>query len=729
MDGGQGRFKRSCPLFSTPQVSWHFPCLRLHDAFRAAYTAELFAHISAHTERYFMKGTLMKTTIKELARIAGVSIATVSHVINKTRYVSPELVEKVENAIKQTGYTSRMQNSGKTMIGARSIVAVVLPFLSGSSSVRLIEYTSEILSDKGYLVSVYYSQNNESLEKNILLRLCEDKNIRGIIIYPCNPLGKYYTKLRARRIPVVTIGQKPYHIHADHISDDNETAIYKAIQHLIKYGHEKIGLLSENTHPGKLKEQLSGYQRAITESDIDYDEKNILIVQDHSTSEKLIHDFYKTRKLTAVITGSASLTFSFLKAMKRMGLACPDDLSVIGYGDEKWYDLIDTPFTTIRRDVYRTASLAASRIIEQIERPSTVPEHFSVQTTLIIRKSTQMIGRGPFGERAFSPDDITFTDEERARIRDGDFKVAISFHYGGTAWKALHERGIRDTLESFGITIVSVTDAHFDPELQIAQLEGISMQEPDAVIAIPTDDTLTAPTFKKLAKKTKLIFMSNLPAEFGTNDYISCVSVNERENGRIAATLMGEYFREKTEVKAGFINHGAPFYGTYLRDMVATQVICENYPNIRICAVSNFMKIKNAYRICKTMLHEHPDIEALYVCWDQPALQVIRALEEMGRSDVAVFTYDLDEKIGEYLIRENYVKGIGTQRPYEQGVAVGLATAKALLGSKMYKYVGVSPYTVQRCNFLKAWKDIMHEPLPEKLKRMAENHPTENISG
>ena len=179
---------------------------------------------------------------------------------------------------------------------------------------------------------------------------------------------------------------------------------------------------------------------------------------------------------------------------------------------------------------------------------------------------------------------------------------------------------------------------------------------------------------------------------------------------------MGEYFKGEKEVKVGFITHGAPFYGTYLRDMVATQVICENYSNIQIESVASFVKIENAYRICRSMISEHPDIQALYVCWDQPALHVIRALEEMGREDIAVFTYDLDEQIGEYLVQERYVKGMGTQRPYEQGVAVGLATAKALLGSRKYKYVGVSPYTVQRYNFLKAWKEIMHEPVPEKLK-------------
>lgn len=658
----------------------------------------------------------MKVTIKELAQIAGVSIATVSHVINKTRYVSPELVDKVEKAIEQTGYTSGKLNDGRKKIGAKSIIAVVVPLLSGTLYVKLTRYISEILAERGYLVSVYYSQNNEKLEKNILLRLCEDKNVRGIILSPCSMSGKHYEKVVARHIPLVLLERKLQNVQVDSIVVDNETAIYRAVHHLVKYGHEKIGIILGNSQSSTVKERLNGYRKAIQDADIYYDEKNVLTIRRDESYEEKIIDFYKKQKPSAIVTGSNYLTLILLRTMKKMGLECPDDLSIVGFGDEAWCELVEPPLTTIRQDAYRMAMLASSRIIERIDNSMESSEEYCVQTELNIRKSTQMIGRGPFGERAFSPDDITFTEEERMRIKQGDFKVAISFHYGGTAWKDLHERGIRDTLEKFGITVVTVTDAHFDPELQITQLEGISMQKPDAVIAIPSDDTLTAPTFKKLAKKTKLIFMSNVPEGFDADDYVTCVSVNERENGRIAATLMGEYFKGEKEVKVGFITHGAPFYGTYLRDMVATQVICENYSNIQIESVASFVKIENAYRICRSMISEHPDIQALYVCWDQPALHVIRALEEMGREDIAVFTYDLDEQIGEYLVQERYVKGMGTQRPYEQGVAVGLATAKALLGSRKYKYVGVSPYTVQRYNFLKAWKEIMHEPVPEKLK-------------
>ena len=102
-------------------------------------------------------------------------------------------------------------------------------------------------------------------------------------------------------------------------------------------------------------------------------------------------------------------------------------------------------------------------------------------------------------------------------------------------------------------------DAHFDPALQNMQLESIKMQHPDAVIAIPTDDVQTGPAFQELSKMTRLIFLSNVPQNFSRNNYVSCISVNERENGTNTGRMIGEYLKEKPHAKVGFIIHGACF--------------------------------------------------------------------------------------------------------------------------------------------------------------------------
>ena len=115
------------------------------------------------------------------------------------------------------------------------------------------------------------------------------------------------------------------------------------------------------------------------------------------------------------------------------------------------------------------------------------------------------------------------------------------------------------------------------------------------------------------------------------------------------------------------------------------------------------------------MINEHPDIQALYVSWDRPALLAIKALKALNRTDIAVFTTDLDFEIAEEM-NQGFVKGLSTQRPYDQGKAAALAVAKSLVSDNVPKYIGVQPYVVHEKQLKRAWKDIFFEALPEELR-------------
>lgn len=662
----------------------------------------------------------MGVTIKDIAKQTGVSIATVSHVINHTRYVSPELVKKVEDAINQSDYKYKLEKKAKSlMTGKKSVIAIVVPSFSGAIYERLVNELSRIVMKQGYMMATYFSDEDEELESQILSNLVNDKNIAGIILSPVMTEKKGYQKFLACQVPIVFLERTITGCAVDCILAENEAAIYRATNHLIKSGHEKIAIILRTMKISTAKEQLKGYKRALNEKEITYSEKYILEICDNEKEvcDQTFLDFYMKQKPTAIICCGNQITLLVFRMLRFMGLECPQDVSIIGFGDGEWCELFVPPLTMLKQNNAKMAEYAVEKLLYRIVGNVGKAEEIRVPQEFEIRKSTQMIGRGPFGEKAFSPDELIVTEEEKRKLREGNFKVAISFHYSGTAWKSLHEEGIRQTLEKYGINVISVMDAHFDPYLQMAQLESIAMLKPDAVIAIPADDSITAKTFKKLSKKTKLLFLSNVPEGLGTEDYVSCVSVNERENGHIVGTLLGEYYKGRKNVKVGFINHGVPFYGTHLRDMVASQTVCEEYSNIEIAAVSKFQNIDECYEICKNMIRRNPEIEGLYISWDRPALQAIRALKELGREDISIFTFDLDEEISEYLVKGEFVKGMSTQRPFEQGVSVARAAAKALVGTNSFKYIGVPPYMIQRNNFLRAWKDIMHEPLPVRLEQ------------
>src|SRR5260370_41655853 len=306
------------------------------------------------------------------------------------------------------------------------------------------------------------------------------------------------------------------------------------------------------------------------------------------SSEAAIKSALENDPPSAVIAGGNRLTLTLLSTVEKMGLNCPQDISIVGFGDQEWFSIASPPLTVLRQDIHAMGRLAADRLINKIANAANGRPEARVPLQLSIRKSTQIIGKGPFGEIATSPDELLLSDREIELLRAGDYRVGISFHYCGTAWARLHEEGIRETLQKVGVKVLAVTDAHFDPRLQITQLDGIRMQHPNAVIAIPTDDKATAHKFKDLSKETRLIFISHVPEGFAKEDYAACVSVNEQENGRNAGLLLGELFKHRKGAKLGFINHGAPFYGTRLRDLAADQRINDSYPQRPEIVATNY---------------------------------------------------------------------------------------------------------------------------------------------
>ncbi len=659
-----------------------------------------------------------RTTIKDVARLADVSIATVSHVINHTRYVSPEVAGRVEQVIRETGYIEKLSAKEKKLqTEGFYTIAAMFPNVTSGIYREMITSLKKLITARGYQFVVLLAQNDLKEELQQLENLMRDKRVAGILHVPVSDVAANYRKFIASGIPFVCMERNILGMNIDSVEFRDREALFKGTDYLLECGHKNLMFLRETVNTTTSEEWTRGYLEALASHQINENNANIIDIDlscGEEESLRAVRRILRRNAPTAVIAGGNRLTFCLVKALRSLGIRYPDEISIIGFGDEDWMDLLDPPLTALRHDTEGLSALAVKLLFEKINTGSVVTKNRYADIELNIRESAKMLYDGPYGEATSIQDDIVLTEEEKRQLRGGGFRVAISFHYTGTAWAELHERGMRDELERCGISVISVTDAHFDPELQNRQIEGIAIQRPDAVIAVPADDRETAEQFRELSKVSKLVFISSVPENLGKNSYVSCVSVNERENGANTGRMMGEYFRGSGHVKAGLIKHGAIFYGTRVRDSAAEKVLADDYPNIEIVSSRNFGEIENAYQVCLDMLQSHPEIQALYVSWDQPALRVIRALRELGREDVAVFTTDLDHEIALHMA-SGIVRGMSTQRPYEQGRVAALAAAKSLAGGFVPKFLGVQPYLVEPGQLQRAWKEIFHEPAPEDL--------------
>lgn len=665
-------------------------------------------------------------TIKDVARIAGVSVSTVSHVVNGTRYVSPEKVKKVEDAIRQLDELPNFiakRSGAQQAAGSRS----VLLLLSKKNSLfqnQVKEKLEEILEEKGYLpVSLAYDLDGDRL---VAIRsLAGSLSLCGLIAFPDREgvLSKAFFK--GLQLPVVLIGSPVDQFAADTLLPDTFEGGYRAVRHLINNGHEKIAYLSESEERGA--HRFEGYRKALEDAHIPV-EKGLVWTGLH-TEEQVSRAMGQLAAAepapTALVIADSLPLVPAIQYAVAHNIAVPRDLSIVSLNDPEWAPLMTPELTCVDKQPRQFALAAADLLFQRMARgemadlPS--PGHpyctKTLPSLLNVRNSTCGIGRGPFGEKAENASVLALSGKEKEKLRQKQYTAAISFHYMGKAWMGLQEKGIKKIFDELGISIIAVTDAHFNAELQCKQLESIRFLKPDILISIPVDTKDTAAAFRAIADSdTRLVLITNVPEGLTPRDYISCISVNERSHGDNMGRGLGEYMTRHGLKYAGLVCHGEQnFFATKQRDSAAEQVLTEEYPEIQVCGKVNFLTETEACQKTLELIRLYPEIQALYVSWDGPALEVMKALTELERTDIAIVTGDLDYAIALHMARGEMVKMISAQCPYEQGEAIALAAANGLLGKAVPSFIGVEPISVNRDNLLKNWKHIFKEEPPAEL--------------
>ena len=665
-------------------------------------------------------------TIKDVARIAGVSVSTVSHVVNGTRYVSPEKVKKVEDAIRQLDELPNFiakRSGAQQAAGSRS----VLLLLSKKNSLfqnQVKEKLEEILEEKGYLpVSLAYDLDGDRLAA--IRSLAGSLSLCGLIAFPDREgvLSKAFFK--GLQLPVVLIGSPVHQFAADTLLPDTFEGGYRAVRHLIKNGHEKIAYLSESEERGA--HRFEGYRKALEDAHIPVG-KGLVWTGLH-TEEQVSRAMGQLAAAepapTALVIADSLPLVPAIQYAVAHNIAVPRDLSIVSLNDPEWAPLMTPELTCVDKQPRQFALAAADLLFQRMARgemadlPS--PGHpyctKTLPSLLNVRNSTCGIGRGPLGEKAENASVLALSAKEKEKLRQKQYTAAISFHYMGKAWMGLQEKGIKKIFDELGISIIAVTDAHFSAELQCKQLESIRFLKPDILISIPVDTKDTAAAFRTIADSdTRLVLITNVPEGLTPRDYISCISVNERSHGDNMGRGLGEYMTRHGLKYAGLVCHGERnFFATKQRDSAAEQVLTEEYPEIQVCGKVNFLTETEACQKTLELIRLYPEIQALYVSWDGPALEVMKALTELERTDIAIATGDLDYAIALHMARGEMVKMISAQCPYEQGEAIALAAANGLLGKAVPSFIGVEPISVNRDNLLKNWKNIFKEEPPAEL--------------
>ena len=331
----------------------------------------------------------------------------------------------------------------------------------------------------------------------------------------------------------------------------------------------------------------------------------------------------------------------------------------------------------------------------------------------------QILGKGPNGEAPVSAKTLQLTEEEIAKIKQGNYKAAIVMHYTGNDYSTAQVNALKATFERMGVDVIAVTDAQFKAEKQVSDIETVLAKKPDVIISVPVDPVSTAAAFKKAADAgVKIVFMDGVAKGLEPGkDYVSMVTGDNAGNGAAAAEIMGKELGGKGKI--GVIFHDADFFVTAQRTAAFEETIKTKFPNIEIVARGGITGPNDGEKVASAMLTKHRDLDGIFAIWDVPAEGALAAARTAGKNKLVITSTDLGTKVGMEIASGGIVKGVGAQLPYDQGVTEAMAAGYALLGKPVPTYIASPAVEVTKENVLDSWKLVYGQDAPDVIKKAA----------
>ncbi len=331
--------------------------------------------------------------MRDVARRAGVSVTTVSHVINETRVVSPESRQRVLAAMNELGYQPNAL--------ARSLrrketytLGVIVPDSADPFFAEIVRGIEDTSFQRGYTITLCNSDSD--LDKELLYtNALTEKQVDGILFLAAGGKStEHIQSLHKRRMPLVVVDRHTSNMGLDSVQIDNAWGGWAATRHLVELGHRRIGCISGPSDLTLSAERVTGYRRALQEGQLMIDE--CLIVKgdfQYESGYRAAHYFLNLKEPpTAIFACNDLMAVGLVSAAQALGYEIPTDLAIVGFDDVRLASFINPPLTTIAQPKYDIGRIATTMLLERIGNPDMPPRQQTLKTELIVRRSTAPVG-------------------------------------------------------------------------------------------------------------------------------------------------------------------------------------------------------------------------------------------------------------------------------------------------------------------------------------------------
>lgn len=332
----------------------------------------------------------MKATIYDIAREAGVSIATVSKVINGKGKISEDRRKEITAIMDRLNYQPSVIASALT--GKHTFtIGLLIPDISNpffAEVARAVEDRGHLL---GYSVIICSTDNkDERVERYI--SLLKQKRVDGVIIGTGIDNKDILRKLNSG-LPVVVIGREVPAVSVHTVVADDWFGGTTAAAHLLELGHTKVAVLSENIMISSSRERIRGFKQTLEEAGIDLPEDNILICNYRMEDGKrmAMELLRRPERPTALFCCNDLLAVGALQAAKEAGIDVPEQLSIISFDNTILAQVTDPQLTSVAQPMEQLGAAAVDLLLKEFEEKQEVKQRITLRTELIIRNSTSAV--------------------------------------------------------------------------------------------------------------------------------------------------------------------------------------------------------------------------------------------------------------------------------------------------------------------------------------------------
>ncbi len=333
----------------------------------------------------------MESTMKDVAKLAGTSLMTVSRVLDGSKNVAPETRGKIRQAIRKLHY--RPHRTAIELRTKRSnLVGVVMADIANPFYPPIVRGIEDVCREHDYNV-ILCNTDEDTQRENNFIQVLKERYAEAIIICSAKPKIDNQAELFASFRSTVFLNRRPRNVNGDLVISDNLRGAYLAIEYLIGKGHQKIAVINGSQRFSTGRERFQGAKKAMADKGIRLEDKYVKF-----TNSSIEGGYCAAKELlnlpslpTAIFSGNNFMTLGLMKAIKEARIKVPDIVSVVGFDETNWSEITNPSLTTIKQPTYEMGVVAAKLIMFRLNNPQSPYVEKKLKPTLIIRDSVKQI--------------------------------------------------------------------------------------------------------------------------------------------------------------------------------------------------------------------------------------------------------------------------------------------------------------------------------------------------